>query len=200
MQKDTEQKILIAAEEEFIQKGMSGARMQEIANRAGINKALLHYYYRSKDKLFLAVFKMALSTFIPKVERMLASEDSVFDKIRQFVQEYGKVIMRNQFIPLFVMHEIGRNPEILADIVLSNNISPQRFIDQFEEARKNGEIIDVDPRHIIINMLSLIIFPVAGRPMLERIIFNNDRKEYQNFLKQRLDHVPDFIINSIKKK
>lgn len=199
LQKDTEQKILLAAEEEFIQNGMTGARMQEIADRAGINKALLHYYYRSKDKLFMSVFKMALSKFIPKVEKIINSEETLFDKIRLFVHEYGQIIIKNQFIPLFVMHELRRNPDMLAGTVISTGVNPEVFIKQVEKAKSEGLIRDINPRDIIVNMLSLIIFPVAGKPMIQRILFNNDQKAYQQYLKQRLEEIPDFIINSIKK-
>ena len=79
-EQNTEQKILDAAKEVFQKKGMTGARMQEIADKAGINKALLHYYYRTKEKLFEKAFEAAFSLFYPKVKKMLISDKTVLEK------------------------------------------------------------------------------------------------------------------------
>lgn len=200
LHKDTEEKILQAAEVEFIKNGHAGARMQEIANRAGINKALLHYYYRSKDKLFAQVFKIAITKFIPKIGKMLESDIGLFDFIRTFVNQYGKIIMKNQFIPIFVLSELRRNPDMLADAILSSGINPELFSKKVYKAKQEGLIMDIDPRNLIINMLSMIIFPIAAKPLLQRILFDNKEKGYHAFLEQRLELIPDFIINSIKTK
>ncbi|GAB4303831.1 MAG: hypothetical protein Kow0068_25960 [Marinilabiliales bacterium] len=200
IQKDTEAKILEAAEKEFIINGMAGARMQEIANRAGINKALLHYYYRSKEKLFTHVFKIAIAKFIPKIGELLKSDMKLFDFIKEFVAQYGKIILKNQFIPLFVLSELRRNPDMLADVILSSGINPSLFAKKINEAKQQGLIIDVDPKSIILNMLSMIIFPVAARPLIQRLLFDNKEKEYEAYLEKRLEEIPDFIINSIKIK
>ncbi len=197
--KNTETKILDAAQEEFLHKGMTGARMQGIANRAGINKALLHYYYRTKEKLFLAVFNVAIAQFVPKIYSILISPDiHLFDKIRVFIEKYSKILLKNQFIPLFVLHEINRNPEKLVEIIKSKGIEPELFFAQVQKEIKNGTIRPIDPRGLIINMLSLTIFPIGGRPLLQRMVFNNDKKAYEQFLKQRIKEVPEFIIQSIK--
>ncbi len=196
---NTEIKILNAAREEFVTKGMAGARMQEIANRAGINKALLHYYYRSKEKLFMSVFRLVISKFLPNIEKILQSNDDFFDKIRMFVNQYGNVLLKNQFLPLFILHEINRNPDSLVQVILSHGIQPSAFIELVNKEIEKGTIKPIDPGQLIMNMLSMIIFPIAGRPMLQRIIYNNDKKQYDQMLKKRLEEIPEFIINSIKK-
>ena len=117
---NTEQKILDAAKEVFQQKGMTGARMQEIADKAGINKALLHYYYRTKDKLFEKVFELAFSLFIPKVKEMMISDKPVFEKIEFFVENYLNLLQKHPYIPGFVISELNRNPEILVKIIGKN--------------------------------------------------------------------------------
>ena len=81
---NTEQIILKAARKVFTHKGFDGARMQEIADEAGINKALLHYYFRSKDKLFEAIFKEVITTFFPRIISVLTSDLSLFEKITLF--------------------------------------------------------------------------------------------------------------------
>jgi len=111
IQKDTEERILESAEDVFTNKGLSGARMQEIADKAKINKSLLHYYYRSKEKLFRAVFKKAFVKLAPKSILILTSDIPLFEKIEKFSSAYIDIIIKNPSIPLFVLRELNRNPE-----------------------------------------------------------------------------------------
>lgn len=195
---NTENKILKAAQDVFIEKGMSGTRMQEIADKAGINKALLHYYYRTKEKLFLSVFRVAISVFIPKVEKIILSEETFFNKIRIFVKEYGKILYKNQFLPLFILHEIKRNPDALFKEFKATGINPTMFLEMIQKEVDEDTIKPIDPKQLIINMLAMIIFPIAAKPMFQRVFFENDKKVYDEMLKRRLDEVPEFIINAIK--
>ena len=86
--KNTENQILDAAKTVFQSKGMDGARMQEIADKAGINKAMLHYYYRSKQLLFEAVFKHAFLLLAPQLNKILNDDSNIEDKIRNFTFNY----------------------------------------------------------------------------------------------------------------
>src|SRR6478735_10691909 len=97
MKKDlsTEEKILNAAKKVFLTKGMDGARMQDIADKAGINKALLHYYFRSKDKLFERIFIEEAQKFMPRVTHIMLSEMTLFEKIEKFVGEYIDTLIQN---------------------------------------------------------------------------------------------------------
>ena len=195
----TEQKIFDAAEAVFIKNGMEGARMKEIADIAGINKALLHYYYRNKEQLFMAVFQNAVDQFIPNIYNLLISELSLFDKIRAFLEQYGKILMKKQFLPLFILHEINRKPDKLVHTITSKGIQPQMLINQINEEVRAGSIKPIEPRQLIVNLLSLCIFPIAGRPMFQRILFDNDADAYESFLHERMHSTADFIINAIKK-
>ena len=110
----TKEKIVQAAHDVFIRKGMDGARMQEIADEAGINKALLHYYFHSKQQLFSEVFYGILSRLIPGVIMIFKGEGSLPDKIEAVVAEYDSFMFRNPYLPLFVIREINRDPDQLA--------------------------------------------------------------------------------------
>jgi AcrR family transcriptional regulator len=198
-EKSTERKILEAARHVFLKKGMAGARMQEIANEAGINKSLLHYYYRSKDKLFLAVFRLAIHQFVPEIKNIIYSDHSIIEKILRFVEEYMHVLLNHPFVPLFIMQEIHRDPDRLLQVFQEAGIHPGMVLDQFTKAIENGEIRLVDPRHLLINILSLCIFPVAARPMMQRLLFDNDQQAYQAFLLERKNVVSEFILNAIQK-
>src|SRR3954462_1734201 len=99
MQKDlsTEERILSAAQKVFLAKGMDGARMQDIADEAGINKALLHYYFRSKDKLFEQIFLNVATAFLPKIFFILKGENTLFEKIEKFCDEYITQIIKTPY-------------------------------------------------------------------------------------------------------
>ncbi|HPE18253.1 MAG TPA: TetR/AcrR family transcriptional regulator [Tenuifilaceae bacterium] len=199
---DTEKAILVAARKVFILKGLDGARMQEIADEAGINKALLHYYFRSKEKLFQMVFKEALTKFFPKVFAMMASENLNFkDKIEAFVENYLKLILENPFIPAFIIGELNKNPEKLSVFFDEAGLETQRIQYVIKEiVAKEAGLSFNQAKHLIVNIISLSIFPFVGRPLLEKIIFEGDKKAYENFLNERKKVVVDLIMTSLPKK
>ena len=194
----TENKILEAAKKIFIMHGLDGTSMQQIADEAGINKSLLHYYFRSKEKLFAAVFSFAFQYIVPQMKDIMNSDESIFVKIEKLVQEYMDLLMKNTFIPAFVLHEINRDPDRLFQIMKNSGVSPELFIDRFVEEIKKGNIRPMDPRQLIIHVLSMCIFPVAAKPLIQRLLFENNEKNYQQFLEERKNAVSDFIIQSIK--
>ena len=195
---NTENKILKAAKKVFIQKGLSGTRMHEIAHEARINKSLLHYYFRTKEKLFEAVFQYAFYKFVPKIKEVMNSDVSLYEKIELIADQYISVLMKNQFIPLFVLHEINRNPDRLYGLLTNAGINPEEFTDQIQREMEKENIKDLNPTQLIINLLALCIFPVAARPLMQRVFFNNNKKQYRQFLESRKKDIPAFIINSIK--
>lgn len=197
--KGTEQKILEAAKKVFVLKGLDGSRMQEIADEAGINKALLHYYFRSKDKLFEAVFRDSFSSFIPNIVGLMMQDKPIKEKIQLFVLEYIHVIEENPHIPIFVLHELSRNPGRIAGMIKETGIDPNHFINQVRKEKNEGLLNVNDPRHLIVNMIGLCIFPFVARPILEAIIFGGDREAFDNFIEERKKTVPEFIINAIEK-
>ncbi|MFO7829384.1 MAG: TetR/AcrR family transcriptional regulator [Bacteroidales bacterium] len=201
---NTEQKILNAAKEVFQKKGMTGARMQEIADKAGINKALLHYYYRTKEKLFEKVFEIAFSLFMPRVKEMMASNKSILEKINFFVDNYMDLLYKHPYIPGFVINELNRNPQILINIFEKNTlIKKDNIIENLEQQIKSeveaGKIRSIDARNLLVNLIALCVFPVVAKPVIKGIMFDNDSKAYDSFLIQRKAFVKDFITNAIKK-
>ena len=195
---NTEKKILEAARKVFLKKGKDGARMQEIADEAGINKALLHYYFRSKDKLFIAIFDEALDEFIPKIGSVLNSDMSLFDKIRDFTNHYIEFFIGNPLLPLFIFHEIRSNPDRIVKLAGQSGVEPILFAKEIQHAVDDGIIKPIDPRQLIVNMISLCIFPFVGQPLVEAFFFNNDDKEFADFVEIRKKEVGEFIINSIR--
>lgn len=194
---NTEEKILHAAQNVFIQKGMDGARMQEIADEAGINKALLHYYFRTKEKLFGAIFKKVFTQIFPNIMEMVRSELPIEEKLGIFVGNYIDLLQKNPFLPTFILKEMNRDPDFLASVLKSNGVNPREVSAMFEKEMKSGKIRKMDPKEILINMLALSIFPIAAKPLLSIMFFDNDKKAYNEFILNRKLTVKEFILNSI---
>jgi len=197
---ETELKIIEAAKEIFIKKGMEGSRMQEIADAAGINKALLHYYFRSKEKLFEMIFKYVFSQVLKIMFEVIGSDMSIEEKIRGFFDKHISFLKANPYLPGFVMHELARNPDLIVANAANMKIEtiPQKFALQIKECISRGELREVDPKHLIVNMMSLSVFPFAAAPLI-RTWMQIDENEYDQFLEERKTFLPEFVIASIKK-
>jgi len=197
---DTSQgKILAAAKKVFLLKGMAGARMQDIADEAGINKAMLHYYYRDKEKLFETIFKEASHKFFPKISHIIESDIPLFEKIENFCREYIDLMLENAYLPLFVLNEVNKEPHRFREKFWKNReLLFTKFVGQIEIEIKKRKIKSVNPAHLFINMLSMCIFPFIAKP-LWMISSGMDELQFRNFMEQRKTEIPKFIIESIKK-
>src|SRR6056297_344221 len=195
---NTEEKILEAAKNVFLKKGMAGSRMQEIADEANINKSLLHYYYRSKEKLFLAVFRFAVKQFIPGIKDIILSDEPIVRKIEMFVDSYIEILFQHPFVPIFIIQEIQRDPDVLSGALMESGVDPQEILQVFYDAIDRGEIRPINPLEIMLNMLSLCIFPFAAKPVMQRVFFDNNEDAYMRFLEKRKKTVTEFMIKAIK--
>ncbi|HNX56736.1 MAG TPA: TetR/AcrR family transcriptional regulator [Prolixibacteraceae bacterium] len=196
----TEEKILDAAKNVFLAKGMDGARMQEIADEAGINKALLHYYFRSKERLFEAIFSEIVKFAFPEISRIISSDEPVIDKIEKVVDAYLNLLLKHPFIPGFIMKELNRDPSSIFKMIGKFGFRPQSIVDALQGAMDRGEIIKMDPRHLAINIVSMCVFPFAARPIINYLIFNEDKQALEKFYSERAEVVKQFVINAIKAK
>jgi TetR/AcrR family transcriptional regulator len=196
-QTETEVLILDAARKVFLENGFDGTTMQHIADEAGINKALLHYYFRSKDRLFEAVFIEAFARMIPNLMKIFASEADFPDKIKGFVDTYITALQQYPQIPLFILHELHRNPGRIIELIHSTGMNPDFVINIIRQEIKKGKIIDTDPFQLMVNMLAMCIFPFAARPMIQGFIFKNDAKTFEAFIEKRKTEVAGFIIKAI---
>lgn len=196
---ETEEQILHAAKQVFQKQGFSGARMQAIADEAGINKSMLHYYFRSKDKLFQKVFQASLGEFFPKIIKVLNGEMELDAKIEKLVETYYTMFREHPHLPRFVIHEMNQHPERFQRFMKHSGIKiPVRFIEQIKREVKLGRIKNIDPRQFIINTIGLCVFPLIAKPMIETV-FEMDDKQFNDFLESRKKELPVFILNAIKK-
>ena len=198
--KNTEERILDAARVVFTRSGFAAARMEDIAREADMNRALLHYYFRSKQKMFDMIFEENLKKFFGNFLIILSGNDKLELKLRKLIAAEIDMLLQNQYLPLFMLNEINRNPELVKERLL--NI-PQRqfipeFISQVQQEIKNGTIKEVEPIQILINIISLCIFPFAGKPMIMAIT-GIDQTHFELMMQERKNIIADLIISSIKK-
>ena len=197
---NTEEKILDAATTVFVRKGMDGARMQEIADEAGINKALLHYYFRSKDKLFDAIFTRLVGIAFPRIGRTLMSEIPLASKIEQVIDAYLNLLIKYPFLPVFIIKEMNRDATLFFKFIDRSDFSVRPIIKMLNEAMDRGEIIRIKPEHLVVNVISLCVFPFAVRPMIGFVAFQEDKKLMQAFLEERKQEVKQFVLRAIEPK
>jgi len=195
----TEEKIFNAARIVFQKKGFAGARMQEIANEAGINKAMLHYCFKSKELLFKAIFMNAFGQLAPQINAIFFSQDSLFDKIRKFTHSYISFVILNPYLPQFVIQEMNNNPEfVLSFLNNENRPNPAVLISQIEKEIADEIIKPVNPKQLLFDIFSLTVFPFAAQVMLKGMIQISD-SEFNQMMEERKTSIAEQIINSIKK-
>jgi len=197
---NTEDKILEAARTVFRRKGFSGARMQEIARTAGVNKALLNYYYRSKEKLFKRVFEEAFREFIPIVLKVLDGDLPLDMKIYKTVDIYTRMLINNKDLPLFVLNEIREHPDKVADLFPSGeSFAFENLEAQLQREHRNGRIRNIATPMFLLNLLSLTVFPFIVEPVL-RNVMHMSKENYMSLIMERKKMVPNMIIESLKVK
>lgn len=198
----TEILILNAAKKVFINKGLEGARIQEIADEAGINKALVHYYFRSKEKLFDAIFQEAFQKFLPRIKETMSNDYPLIKKIEIFIDHYLDLLIENPHLPAFILHEINRDPNFkLVEILKSNGGIPlEPFFAQVQNEVDSGNIVPISPSHLIVNILALCVFPFAGKPIIKSIIFQDNSEKYEKFILERKQEITVFVISALKVK
>jgi TetR/AcrR family transcriptional regulator len=195
---NTENSILNAAKNVFQSKGMDGARMQEIADKAGINKAMLHYYYRSKQLLFEAVFKNAFALLAPQLNKVLNDDSSIEDKIRNFTSNYISFIIKHPYLPAFIIQELNRNPSFILKLKQNKGFpNLEKFKKQVDLEIEQKLIKPIHAEQLFINIMALNIFPFVATPLIKAFANIND-KAFKQLMKDRKEEVADFIINSIK--
>ncbi len=194
---ETKMLILNAARDVFIEKGLDGARMQEIANRANINKALLHYYFTSKENLFDEIFSEAFSQFSPQLKSELLNLTSAQEFIRLFIKLYIGMLLKRPYLPIFVLNELQRNPVRIESLLRQSGVEPEMIVEMIRLEMDQGTMIQMDPREVIINIMSLCIFPFASRPMMQRVFWQNNTEAFDAFLAKRVDSVYGFVSRAL---
>lgn len=197
----TEKNILEAAGKVFTRKGFAAARMDDIAKEAGINRALLHYYFRSKDKMFDLIFDQRVNEFFSGLGVIMFSEKSLEEKIRAIVEHEITILIAHPYLPIFVLQEMNQNPERMLEHAQKAGAHPsmllKNFSVQIKEEIKKGKIRAVDPSQLLMNIMSMAIYPFIAKPVLKTILETDD-VGFEMVMKMRKKEVTDFILHALK--
>jgi TetR/AcrR family transcriptional regulator len=198
--KQTEERIFESATEVFVEKGMDGARMQDIADHAGINKALLHYYYRTKDHLFNAVFEKIAGKVFSKFAPVLDEKLSLEDKIKFFYREHIAFMQKNPRLPAFLLNELNRNPERIKNLIKNIDLSClwKTLYKQHREELKKYNIQEEIMPQLMVSIAALSVFPFAARGIIEGIL-DKFGIDFDQYLEERKEFAAEFVIKAISK-
>ena len=203
---DTERRILAAARTVFMRSGTAGARMQEIAEEAGVNQALLHYYFRTKNRLAEAVFREAAGRLAPAVARVFGSDRPIEEKVEQFVHLYIDTARQHPYLPGYILSEMHHHPQRLTEIAsrLAGSLPTpvarpltERLGAQLREQAAAGAMRPITPEQFLVNLLGLCVIPFLARPMLT-FAFGMDGPGFQRFLDERRAELPGFILGGLR--
>ena len=204
---DTEQRILDAAHTVFVRRGTAGARMQEIAAAAGVNQALLHYYFRSKEQLARGAFERAGSQLMPAIIRVMASDAPLEEKVEQVVALELDHLSRAPYLPGYIIGEVAHHPEraqqliaAMTDGLTPDDIRPRVFgalRRQIDERVAAGTLRAISAESFMVNLMSLCIFPFAARPMLQAMLAV-DEAGFTRFIARRRRDLVDFFLGALR--
>ncbi len=203
---DTESKILEAARRVFVRRGTAGARVQDIAAEAGVNQALVHYYFGNKAHLAERVFLEAAGRLMPALAAVADPAATLEQTIERFVHAYIDTVRHTPFVPAYLLAEahqypgrletlmqkaIGTVPAAIAGPVLA------RLRHLIDERVAAGTMRPMSPRQVLVNVLSLVVFPFAARPVIEHALALDDAG-FEVFLDERKRDLPAFIMSALR--
>lgn len=185
----TEEKILISASKVFTEKGFSGTRTRDIAEEAGINLALLNYYFRSKEKLFEQVMKAKIVLLFGQILPIITDEKTTLEeKIDLTTEKYINILSKNPNLPVFVISEIQKkNSELTSIIPIRKVFNNSSLIKQIKEKRP-----DMNPLHFLVSFLGMTIFPFVAKPVFNAFQIIKD-DEFQQFIEERRKLIPVWV-------
>ncbi len=179
-----ENKIIETARAVFIERGYAETSMSEIAARVGINRPALHYYFRTKDKMFQAVFGSIIAYVVPKVfEALMHKEKSIEERTEIIVDAYYTVFLENPRLPMFLLRELNRNPKLLIDTLQEQNVvdSVRKALASLQEEMNDGKLNRVPLQFMFYNFYSLISFPFLTMDISSKV-FGNNEEQFKSML------------------
>jgi AcrR family transcriptional regulator len=193
-----EEQILVAAFNVFVEKGFENAKMQDIANQAGIKRTVLNYYFRSKELLYQKIAKTILRQALPNMLKILNSDLSFEQKIKDFVENYIDLGLKNPFMPLFIINELNHLGSAFIEKML-DGVKPDIdiFLEHVKDEMDKGNIVKINPIQVPLHIISLCAFPIIGKPMV-MLITNSNEKLYIEIIQERKAEITRLVLKGLK--
>ena len=190
----TEQKIIRAADNLFTQKGYAATKTREIADEAGVNLALLNYYFGSKENLYKKVVQEKFRMLLGAIGPVLSDEKvSLEHKITSITNNYTKLLLENEELPIFILNELTVNKEIFKDITENARVVAQPVIDKQLKERN----IEMSAADLIVNTLGLTMFPFVAKPWIVSSGLVKE-EEFVDYVSERREKILEWIIKTTK--
>lgn len=190
----TEEKIIAAARKLFTQKGFSATKTRDIAEEAGINLALLNYYFRSKQNLFQIIIEEKFDQLFGVINPILSnSEISLEEKIETLVTNYTNMLLGNDDLPLFVLSEIKTNEFLIKRVRQNAEILSHPVIEK--QLKERG--FTTSGFNFIMNIMSLTLFPFMSKPLFVTSGLIKE-EEFVHFITERKKDIPTWVMNTLK--
>lgn len=201
---DTEERILQAAHRVFLARGVDGARTQDIANEAGVNKALLHYYFRSKERLAETVFSRAARALFPRLAEAITGDGTIEQRVHRFVAVELDFLQSNPYLPGYIVTEIrAHRVRMQALIRAILPVEQMRSVvlaglqRQLDEEAAAGLVRPMRADDFVVNLISLIVFPFVAAPMLE-VMLGLDAPAFGEFIERRKEELADYVMRAMR--
>lgn len=198
---ETEERIFEAALQAFSRKGKDGARMQEIADKAGINKAMLHYYFRSKDKLYESVLSYVFGRFMRSFAEVLQETESFADTLRTFINGFIDFGRENIHVIRLMVSEnmcgaTGLTEHLKNNKAKNKHFPSRLFLERMMVAIDKGEIRAVDPHQTLLTTISSCQFFLVMLPTVQ--VMNPAAKDLDAFVEARKEHLFDLLYHGLE--
>lgn len=185
---DMETRIIEAAKQVFVRKGYEATTMSDVAKEVGIGRTALHYYYRTKEMLFDAIFDQLMGALLPNIGRIVDEKNPFFEKLPKIIDEYMSLLQANPSLPVFLIVELNRDPEHLFHCVMKDPARLQplmRLRQQMEDEMDKGLLRKMPVEDAVSTLVSLVVFPMLIRNPLSAIFMNGDLTRFNEFIVNR---------------
>lgn len=192
----TRDDIIESARSEFFAHGFDGARMQSIVDNTAVTKAMIHYYFDTKQKLYEAVYKESVANIFDGLMDVLNQDIPLFKKLEQLIEQCLRISEQHPEQLAFVITESERKAALLIPLfreLYSSEISV--FEKQLNEAADKYEIASVDVRHVLLNIFSLCFYPVLASEITRTMLKVESDGDMSKLAKSRKGVVLDTILN-----
>lgn len=186
-----ESRIIEAAKQEFIKNGYVETSMSDIAAAAGINRPTLHYYFRTKEKMFQAVFASIVGAFLPHIDLIFSKPHPFEKKLEEIIDIYISTFSKNPLLPKFIIGEIHRDANHLIDTFYSIGLNKylQHIGEALEQEMGKGHL-KREPLHLVfMTFYSQLAFPFLSKPLTKSLFFHENDEEFEQFLQMWKKHI-----------
>ena len=194
---DMESRIVEAAKKVFVRKGFEATRMGDVATEVGISRTSLHYYFRTKEMLFNAIFARLMNAILPNISLILDEPTTFLEKLPKIVDQYVSAMQQNPLLPFFVVNELNRDPEHLYKVVMKDPSRVQTMVrlqKQILDEMDQGILKKVPLLYTVTTLLGLVVFPMLARNPLTDLFLGSDPAKFEAFIEERKPFITDVMV------